>query len=377
MIDIGESTQQALAQCHERWNGRGGPKRLRGEEIRLAARIFHVAHDAEIYHRLGGSELAAKTARQRAGRLYDPVVAERFAEIASSLFHRLEAEPVWEAVLAAEPAPVRQLSDIEVDSVAESIAKFVDLRSPYTLGHSSAVGRLAEETARRLGLGKEEARTIRQAGLLHDLGRLGVPVAVWERTDPWGEREWERARRHPALTELVLARSTALGPLGTLAGLHHERLDGSGYRGTSAAAQPLAARILAAADAYQTKRERRPHRPADAPEEAATHLRREADVERLDAEVVDALLVAAGRRPTPGPSQAPAPLSQREVEVLRLVARGLSNREMAEILVISPKTVGHHVQHIYDKLGISTRVGATLFALQHGIVDEETETTPK
>jgi HD-GYP domain-containing protein (c-di-GMP phosphodiesterase class II) len=311
--------------------------------------------------------------RWRAVERIDPVVAERFADIAPSLFHRLEAEPIWEAVLAAEPAPHRHLSDVDVDAVAESIAKFVDLRSTYTLGHSSAVSRLAEGAARRLGLGENEARTIRRAGLLHDLGRLGVPVAVWERTDPWGEPEWERARRHPALTELVLARSTTLGPIGTLAGLHHERLDGSGYRGVTAAAQPLAARVLAVADAYQTKLERRPHRAAVAPEVAATHLRDEGSAERLDAEVVGALLDSAGRRPaTPRPAEPPAPLSQREVEVLRLLARGLSNREMAEVLIISPKTVGHHVQHIYDKLGISTRVGATLFALQHGIVGDET-----
>jgi DNA-binding CsgD family transcriptional regulator len=205
-----------------------------------------------------------------------------------------------------------------------------------------------------------------------------VPVAVWNRTEPWTDAEWERARRHPALTELVLARSTALGPIGSLAGLHHERLDGSGYRGITANAQPLAARILAAADAYRTKLEPRPHRgglPADA---AATHLRDEVANGRLDSDVVDALLGAAGQAHlAPLPSAPPAPLSQREVEVLRLVARGLSNREMAEVLVISPKTVGHHVQHIYDKLGISTRVGATLFALQHGIVGDETEMTAK
>jgi HD-GYP domain-containing protein (c-di-GMP phosphodiesterase class II) len=378
MLDIGESTQQALAQCHERWNGRGGPKNLQGEEIRLAARIFHVAHDAEIYHRLGGADAAAAMARRRAGRLYDPAVAERFADLAPALFHRLEAEPIWDAVLTAEPAPLRQLSDAEVDTVAESIAKFVDLRSRYTLGHSSAVGRLAEAAARQLGLGDEEARTIRRAGLLHDLGRLGVPVAVWERRQPWGEAEWERARRHPALTELVLARSTALGPIGTLAGLHHERLDGTGYRGVTAASQPVAARILAAADAYQTKLERRPHRAALAPDAAASHLRNDAARGRLDADVVAALLGAAGRTvAAPTPSQPGSPLSQREVEVLRLLASGLTNREMAEVLVISPKTVGHHVQHIYDKLGISTRVGATLFALQHGLVGEESDAIAK
>jgi len=144
------------------------------------------------------------------------------------------------------------------------------------------------------------------------------------------------------------------------------------------ASPPVAARILAAADAYQTKLERRPHRAALAPDAAASHLRNDAARGRLDADVVAALLGAAGRTvAAPTPLQPGFPLSQREVEVLRLLASGLTNREMAEVLVISPKTVGHHVQHMYDKLGISTRVGATLFALQHGLVGEESDAIVK
>ena len=161
MLEIGATIQQALAQCHERWNGRGGPKRLKGGDIRLAARIFHVVHDAEIYNRIGGVESAVSIARQRAGKQYDPQVAERFCGVAEALFRRLESEPIWDAVVAAEPAPVRWLSPNEVDVTARSIANFVDLRSSYTLGHSAGVGSLAEATARGLGLSTEEAVTLR------------------------------------------------------------------------------------------------------------------------------------------------------------------------------------------------------------------------
>ena len=171
------------------------------------------------------------------------------------------------------------------------------------------------------------------------------------------------------MTELVLARSGALGHLGTLAGLHHERLDGSGYRGVSASFLPVAAQILAAADAFHTKTEPRPHRAALTPDAAAHDLRGDARRGRLDSEVVEAVLTAGGHSAPRRPSVRPAGLTEREVEVLGLVIRGLSNRQMAEALFVSPKTVDHHIQHIYDKIGVSTRVGATLFALQHGLVE--------
>jgi HD-GYP domain-containing protein (c-di-GMP phosphodiesterase class II) len=370
MLELGEKIRQALAQCHERWNGRGGPKRLKAEGIELAARIFHVVHDAEVFNRIGGVDGAISIVRRRAGKQYDPHVAERFTAIAKPLFRKLESEPTWDAAMGAEPVPVRWLLQEEVDAVVEAIATFVDLRSPFTLGHSAGVARLAEETARGIGLPNGEAVTVRRAGFLHDLGRSGVPIAVWNKPSAWTAEDWERAKRHPSLTELVLARSSGLGHLGTLAGLHHERMDGSGYRGVLASSLSTAARILIAADAYQTKVESRPHRSALVPEQAAEVLRRRVRDGLLDDEVTKALLLAAGHSPPRTSPEVPAGLSEREVEVLGLIVRGLSNRQMAELLFISPKTVGHHVQHIYDKLDVSTRVGATLYALQHGLMRE-------
>ncbi len=152
MLDIGPTIQQALAQCHELWNGQGGPKGLKAEEIALAARIFHVAASAEVFSRMGGVETAVAQARQHAGAYYDPGVVDRFCDVAEPLYQRLEAEQPWDAVLSAEPAPLRWLSQDEVDTFGRTIANFVDLRSPYTLGHSTGVAALAEQTARGLGL---------------------------------------------------------------------------------------------------------------------------------------------------------------------------------------------------------------------------------
>ena len=371
MLDIGPTIQQALTQCHETWNGRGGPRGLKADEIALPARIFHVASDAEISCRMDGVEAAVARSRRQAGSFLDPAVVDRFCSVAEDLFRRLETKEPWDAVMAAEPAPLRWLSDEEADDYARTIANFVDLRSPYTLGHSTGVGSLAEQTARSMGLPEDDAVALRRAGYLHDIGRIGVPASFWNTSTPWTTAEWDRAKQHPALTELVLARSTALGNLGTLAGLHQERLDGSGYRGVRGSFLPVAARILAAADTYHAKTEPRPHREALGPDAASEEIRSQVRRGGLDGDVVEALLAAAGHaepvEPTP---EAPGGLSDREVEVLRLMVRGLSNRGMAEILFISPKTVGHHVEHIYAKLGISTRVGATLFAIEHGLVPE-------
>ncbi len=150
-----------------------------------------------------------------------------------------------------------------------------------------------------------------------------------------------------------------------------ERLDGSGYpRGLSGGAISRHARILGAADAYQAMREPRPHRPARDPDDAAAQLRAEVKAGRLDAEAVDAVLAAAGHR-VPRRREGPAGLTPREVEVLRLLAQGLSNKEIALRLVISPKTAGNHVEHIYSKIDASTRAGAGLFAMQQGLLPAE------
>src|SRR5215207_9307598 len=168
----------------------------------------------------------------------------------------------------------------------------------------------------------------------------------------------------------------SFGPARHTRGLHHERLDGSGYRAVPAAFQPVAARVLAVADTYQTRIERRPHRRAMSPDQAAHSIRSQAEQGQLDRDVVGTLLRAAGQVTPPVKRMHASPLTERELEVLRLAVRGLSNREIAEVLVLSPKTVGHHIQHIYDKIGVSTRVGATLFALQHGLLGQAGQTRP-
>jgi HD-GYP domain-containing protein (c-di-GMP phosphodiesterase class II) len=229
---------------------------------------------------------------------------------------------------------------------------------------------VAASAALRAGLGEAVAADLRRAGLLHDVGRIGVSNAVWDKPGALSESEMERVRMHPYLTQRTFSRSPRLAPLADLAATHHERLDGSGYpRAIAGGALSPEARLLAAADAYQAMSELRPHRPARSPEDAARELREEVRRGRLDADAVDAVLGAAGHR-VARRRDGPAGLTHRELEVLALLARGLSNKAIAAQLVVSPKTVGHHIEHIYRKIGCSTRAGASLFAMQHGLLPE-------
>jgi HD-GYP domain-containing protein (c-di-GMP phosphodiesterase class II) len=232
------------------------------------------------------------------------------------------------------------------------------------------VAELARGAAAHCGLDSEQQALIVHAGLVHDLGRVGITSAVWDAPRPLTEDEWERVRLHPYYSERVLSRSTSLAKVGRLAGSHHERSDGSGYhRGIDAPGLSLPARLLAAADTYRALTEMRAYRPAWSSAQAAATLREEARAGRLNGEAVDAVLAAAGHVPTR--RTWPAGLSGREVEVLRLLARGLPNKAIAHLLSVTPKTVEHHVQHIYDKLGVATRAGATLFAAQHDLVHHD------
>jgi DNA-binding CsgD family transcriptional regulator len=210
---------------------------------------------------------------------------------------------------------------------------------------------------------------VRHAALLHDLGRVGISNAIWDKPGPLDAAEWERVRLHPYYTERALARAPALAELGELGGAHHERLDGSGYhRRLRAESLPTSARLIAAADVYHALTEDRPYRAAFSGESAAAVLREEVRGGRLDAQAAEAVLEAAGHRAAPGRRAWPAGLTDREVEVLRALARGGSNKAIAQALGLSPKTVGHHVAHVYTKAGVSTRAAATLFAMEHDLL---------
>jgi HD-GYP domain-containing protein (c-di-GMP phosphodiesterase class II) len=368
-MDLPESLIVCLGQVYERWDGKGLPHRLKGDAVAPAVMVVTLSQDAVVWYRIGGVEAAVATIRRRGGGAYHPDMAERFCAEAATLLADLDSDPTWESVLAIEPGEQHTLSDEEFDCCCAALADFADIKSPYTAGHSPGVARLAAGAGRRCGLVAEDVRALSRAALLHDIGRVGISAGIWTKEGPLTEREWERVRLHPYFTDRVLHRAEPLRRLGAIASQHRERMDGSGYhRALPGTALSPAARILAAADAYQAMTEPRPHRPARPPDEAADELRAEVRDGRLEGDAVHAVLAEAGHHVPRIRRERPAGLTDREVEVLRLLVQGLSNREVADRLVLSRDTVKHHIQHIYNKTGVSTRAGATLFAMEHTLL---------
>jgi HD-GYP domain-containing protein (c-di-GMP phosphodiesterase class II)/DNA-binding CsgD family transcriptional regulator len=367
-IGLPDQVCEALRHSYERWDGKGVPDGVRGNDIPLPARIVALADVVEVYNRTGGTGAACDAARERSGGQFDPALVDLLCDNAGDLLGGLGAEPSWGEVIAAEPGLDRSVAGAELDRVLEAMADLVDMKSPHLAGHSRGVANLAAEAARVSGMPPRDAETLRRAGFVHDLGRLGVSNSIWDKPEPLTAAEMERVRLHPYLTDRMLAGLEALAPARALAARHHERLDGSGYPlGLGASELSPADRILAAADAYHAMTEPRPYRAELAPETAAAELRAEAKAGRLDGEAVNAVLSAGGHR-APARRDWPGGLTAREVEVLGLLARGDSNKEIARKLVVTPKTVSSHVEHIYAKLGVNSRAGATLFATQHGLV---------
>lgn len=361
-----ENIQTGLWQFFERWNGEGLPNGLQGAEILTPVQIVQIAQDAETFYRIGGIDAAISVVKGRAGSGYDPALADFFCQHADEFFSSLEVTSLRQAILDAEPLPYQRLSPTQFDRTLEAIADFVDIKSPFTTGHSRGVANLAVATAQKFDLSAESMTLLRRAALVHDLGQVSIPTSISDKTTPLTESEQESVRLHPYFTERVFSYSKHLRPIGALAALHHEHLDGSGYhRGLPATIQPLAARILTVAEAYQSMSEPRPYRPELSPKSISERLQAEVSSGKFDGDVVAALLSAVGVPISRRSQQRTDGLSKREVEVLRLIARGASNRQMAETLGISVKTVGHHVQHIYDKLSISNRAAATLYAMQN------------
>lgn len=368
-LGLGPGIEAALEYVFARWDGKGLPREVGGETLPLPARLLHVARDYSLFLTAAGSDDARAVLQRRAGAAYDPRLAELAARHFDDVCAELDDTRMWEHALESEPFPQARLFGDGIDAGFAAFAALTGLKSPWLREHSISVADLAEAAAWRLGLPAQDVTFLRRAALAADLGRVGVSNAIWEKRGPLGFGEWERVRLHPHFTERAFAQSTALAPIGLLAGSHHERIDGSGYHhGLRGSTLDRTARILAAADCYVAMREARPYRPALEPAAAEAELTRDAQERRLDPDAVHAVLAAAGHLVPKQPRELPGGLTDRELEVLLALVLGQSNQAIAEELGISAKTVGHHVERVYRKAGVRSRAAATVWAFERDLV---------
>jgi DNA-binding CsgD family transcriptional regulator len=311
-------------------------------------------------------EEALAVCRRRAGGLHDPELVNLLSRTERKIGERLRSGDAWALVLAAEPRPHQILESRALDRACAAIGAFADMKSSFTAGRSGRVAVAAVAAGRHLGLSASALGRLRRAALVHDVGRVAVTSAIWDRPGRLSVLQQEQVRLFPLHGERILSHASGLRSEAALVGLQREALDGSGYpRGVGAAAIPLEARVLGTASAYVAMREQRAWRPAHAHEAAVAELRSDVRALRADSHVVDAVAEADAPR-SRGRPRIDA-LSDREVEVLRLLAAGHTNHDIGRRLTISSRTAEHHVRSVYDKLGVRSRAAATLWAARAGL----------
>ena len=377
-LGMPDAVQNALMNVFEEWDGRGMPQGRRGGSIPIISRIVLVTSYLDIFHRIGGREAAQRLARERRGKAFDPSVVDAFLSVGQEegFWEGLEHERVWETVLSLEPeeSPHKYIGEEKLTDVALCFADYADMKSPYMLGHSRRVADIAVRIARRMLISDAQILDIYRAALVHDIGVVAVPSFVLNQPrERLTEAAAEQVRLHPYYSERILSRVPAFHAIIPSVAAHHERIDGQGYhRGLPGAQIPLPAQIIAVADRFDDLTHDQPDHPALEVDEALGIMRQEAGP-GLAPDAFRALAEELGGLTRPTRQRAhqhewPAGLTDREVEVLRAVAKGLNRQEAAKALFVSEGTVRSHLEHIYTKIGVSNRSGATLFAVEHGLL---------
>jgi HD-GYP domain-containing protein (c-di-GMP phosphodiesterase class II)/DNA-binding CsgD family transcriptional regulator len=374
--------QEALRFIFEQWDG-SGLRQRRAAETPIVSRILSATLFIEVLHQMGGRDAAVRLARERRGSALDPDVVDAFFSVGrdEQFWRGLESDEVWPIVREMEPeSAYRFITPLQLDEAATAFADFADLKSFYSAGHSRRVAALSERIAEALHFPPEEIVAVRRAGLFHDLGLVAVPsLALHKPEDRLTTAERESIRLHPYHAERILSYVPAFASAVPLVAAHHERPDGAGYfRGLRGDDIPRGAGVIAAADRFD---ELTHARPGCGPLEPAVALRElesgagtaysEAAVRALADAVSGGARTVAPPRAISAPErrrESPAGLTEREIEVLRLLATGASRRAVAAQLSVSEHTVRHHLEHIYAKLDVRTRVEATLFAIEHGLI---------
>jgi len=321
--------------------------------------VFYVrlAGDLEVLAPAHGTAGALGLIGERAGVKYPVTLVQRLSPHAQDWLDMLE-EP---SCAADYPGHDRRVP-------LSIVADVIELKLPWLTGYSRRVAALARRSARLAGMLALEESPLVRAALLHGIGKVAVPNAVWDRPGKLTEADWDQVRRVPFWTARAGTQIPAVQAEATLASYVYERLDGSGYfRKARGEALGMQERLLGAAAAFVALCSPRPWRPGHGVAAASTLMTAQAAAGRFDRQAVDAVLTAA-RTSVDGPPVRDRLLSERELEVLRHITQGETSREAARALRISPASVRMHVDNIFQKLESGSRPAATLKALARGLI---------
>lgn len=265
LMGFSEETAGAIRNLDEHWDGAGHPDGLKGDEIPLLARICGLAQTAEVFYSAHGPERAEQVVKSRRKRWFDPDLVDVFlAETrAGHIWENLRGD-ITGAISWMEPEDRSLLATPErLDLAALAFAQIIDAKSPFTFQHSEGVADVAVAISEHMGFGPEELRDQRRAGLLHDIGKLGISNSILDKGSSLTDEEFARIKAHPRLSYEILSRVPPFDNIVERAANHHEKLDGSGYpRGLTGENLDLPSRILTVADIYDALAQDRPYRNA-------------------------------------------------------------------------------------------------------------------
>jgi len=388
--------QRTLRFQWERWDGKGMAYGLKGPAVPRAARILHFAQVLELMYRFGGPPATRVIAQEKRGTRFDPEIVDVFLALTqrADFWSTFEEQSTQEALLARRPPTVADHAhEDQTERVCEVLADFIDLKTRETWHHSRTVAEVAVGIGTCLRLETRELTRLRCAALVHDIGKVTVPLAILAKGEHRSSSEWETYRLHPYYTQRILERVDALRDLAQAAAAHHEWMNGQGYHRQLYGEQiPFHGRILAVANTYARLLQQQGDQkdPAE-----VLHKMRSLVGRQFDRVCYDALVTSVtgagslgnvprrsgkvahrhglGDHLLPVPQTGfrvprPASLTEREAEVLCLLAQGCNTPQIARMLDISKKTVEHHLAHIYNKIGVTCRTAAVVYAVQQGLV---------
>lgn len=264
-----EKISEYIKYHHLLWdNGKG--EEFKGEKVPIESHILHLADRIEVLiykgeHILNQTGRIVKTIKENSGKMFVPYLVEAFYNLVDKEYFWLDVTSNYIPNIIIKKAlrEDKKLSIEEFEKLSEILARTIDFRSQFTSIHSRAVSKISEALGEYFGFSKEKIRSLKISGLLHDIGKLAIPLEILEKEGSLNKNEWIILRSHPYNTHRILDNLKGLEDIRDWASYHHERLDGNGYPfHISNDDIPIEAQIISIADVFTALSEDRPYRKA-------------------------------------------------------------------------------------------------------------------